>query len=90
MNVARKISTAPQMTMNNKFMAMSEKPAFFVMTSRSAVEKYVSGKNLAMFCSHVGMLESGKKVPPKNNMGNTIKFANAGTVSTVLDNPEMV
>ena len=69
---------------------MSIKPAPLVITERTASEKKVSGKNLAIICSQRGMLEIAKKVPPKNIIGKTVRLPITGTASVVFARPEIV
>ena len=80
----------PHTTIPRILCEISARPAPFVMTSRSAVEKYVSGKNFAKACNHHGIFEIAKKVPPRKSIGNTTRLAIAGTASVVVARPEIV
>src|SRR6185436_7568634 len=87
---ARPTNTTDQTSIQSKSDRIAANEAFFVMTWRKPSDKKVKGRYFAILPSHAGKDEIGKKVPPKNSIGNTIKFASAGTVSTVFDKPEIV
>ena len=57
---------------------------------RSAFARKVSGSTFVIGCNQAGSLDSEKKTPERNIIGNEIRLAIAATAPSSLANPEMV